>query len=144
MRYLIAGVSGIIFGYVTITSVALIVVNALNEGVPITAINVTAYPIFLILVIPACIGSTSVLLLLAAVGYTRPTTMLGMAGGALVGMLIPVPFAKEFPMGFFYAIATILSAASFGWIGSLGGNIIAKAFGRFGVDEDRIYWEDFR
>ncbi len=83
------------------------------------------------------------LLLLTATRYTRPTKMLGLAGGALVGMLVPAPFASQMPMGFFYALVTMLSVIFFGWIGNLGGHLVSKLFGLTGVDGDRGYWEDW-
>ena len=143
MKYFVAILSGIIFGYISITTVALVVVNGLTEGSPITSINILEYPIFLIMVIPACIGSALILLLLTVTNYTRPTTIIGIAGGALVGMFIPVLFADDISIGFIYAMLTIISEALFGWIGGLGGKIIARIFGRMGVDGKHGYWEDF-
>ena len=40
MRYVVAIISGTVFGYVSMSTVAIIVVNALYEGPPITAIDV--------------------------------------------------------------------------------------------------------
>ena len=141
-KYWIAALSGIIFGYVAVMSMALIVANALSEGPPITAISIW-HPVLWLLIIPACTGAILPLVVLASVGYTRPTTMIGIAAGALVGMFVPVLFADQIRLAFIYALATIISEFLFGWVGSLGGNMISKIFGRFGVDGKGGYWEDW-
>ena len=129
--------------YVGMSTVALIVVNGVNDGAPITIGVISGHPMFWFVVIAASLGSTGILLLLTATRYTRPAKMLGVAGGTLVGMLVPAPFASQMSIGFFYAFVTMLSVIFFGWIGNLGGHLISKLFGLTGVDGDRGYWQDW-
>ena len=144
MRYRIAFICGIVFAYAFVNSFAVIMINFMSTGGPITAINVIIeYPILFLLVIPCAVFASLFLLLLAHVGYTRPTRMIGFASGALVGMFLPVLFSEFLFTGPLYATATIISQILFGWIGTLGGHIIASIFGQYGADGDRFYWEDF-